>query len=270
MPRIRSTHPDQWTDEDFVELCPWGRLLAIALRNFADDNGVFEWKPKSIKMKIFPADDVDVDALLDALLMQRQVMRFASNDAPGKVFGAIRNFCKYQRPKKPNPLYPITKEVAEWCGCSGEMTLSESHQLPDEFPTGGEKPPQMEEVIGGDKGLGKPKPCPFSDFWGHWPNKVAKQAAEKSWKRLKLDDQREALDAVRNGWFDRWRLSQPTAQPIHATTFLNQERWRDEFPEPQFQTINGGQHGNTPRTDSTLDAIDAAARMRRSPAALGH
>ena len=32
MPRIRSLHPEQWSDEDFVELSYPARLLAIGIR----------------------------------------------------------------------------------------------------------------------------------------------------------------------------------------------------------------------------------------------
>ena len=78
MARIRSIHPGQWTDEDFVSLSPFARLLAIALRNEADDQGVFEWKPVTIKIKLFPADNVDVPALLDELVAARQIARIGS------------------------------------------------------------------------------------------------------------------------------------------------------------------------------------------------
>ena len=56
MPRIRSVHPGQWTDENFVSCRPTARLLALGLRNEADDQGIFEWKPLTLKMRLFAAD----------------------------------------------------------------------------------------------------------------------------------------------------------------------------------------------------------------------
>ncbi len=53
MARIRSIHPGQATDEDFVQCSPFARLLAIFVRNEADDHGVFKWKPVTLKMRIF-------------------------------------------------------------------------------------------------------------------------------------------------------------------------------------------------------------------------
>lgn len=115
MSRIRSIHPGQWTDEDFVELSLAGRLLSIGIRNEADDNGVFEWKPVGLKMRLFPADAIDVAALLDELVAANQIMQF---EAEGRRFGAIRNFRVYQRPKSPTCQFPTTPEVEKYVGIS--------------------------------------------------------------------------------------------------------------------------------------------------------
>jgi len=118
--RIRSVHPGQWTDEDFVECSFAARLLAIALRNEADDNGVFEWKPTGLKMRLFPADMISVAEILDELLAKNQVMRF---DVDGRTYGAVRNFRIYQRPRSPKAEYPITEAVELYVGeRSGDET----------------------------------------------------------------------------------------------------------------------------------------------------
>ena len=141
MPRIRSVHPGQWTDEDFVGCSMAARLLAIAIRNIADDEGVFEWKPVTIKMTVFPADDVNVTELLEELVLSRQVRRYTVD---GKAYGIIRNFKKYQRPKKPVSNHPLPN--------SAEMTAPKStpepEPVPDQFPTGGEVSPQRKEEGG--------------------------------------------------------------------------------------------------------------------------
>ncbi|MCM8736609.1 hypothetical protein M5E06_21005 [Azospirillum sp. A1-3] len=111
MARIRSTFPGQWTDEDFVECQPLARLLAISLRNEADDQGVFEWKPIGLKMRLLPADNVDINTLLADLEAHQQVKRFTVD---GKAYGAIRNFVKYQKPKKPTKVHPLPSSLRDW------------------------------------------------------------------------------------------------------------------------------------------------------------
>ena len=103
MARIRSTHPGQWTDEAFATLSPLAHLLAIGLRNEADDGGAFEWRPVQLKVRLLPLYDCDVAALLDEI-ERNEIVR--SYEAGGKRYGVIRNFCRYQSPDKPREIYP--------------------------------------------------------------------------------------------------------------------------------------------------------------------
>lgn len=111
MARIRSVYPGQWTDEAFVSLSPFARLLAIAIRTECDDRGVFEWKPITLKMRLLPADNVDMGALMAELAAADQI---ASYEIDGRQYGAVRNFCKFQRPKKPNYTHPVTDRVLNY------------------------------------------------------------------------------------------------------------------------------------------------------------
>ncbi|MEM8937132.1 MAG: hypothetical protein AAGC77_12055, partial [Pseudomonadota bacterium] len=97
MARIRSVHPGQWTDGEFVECSPLARLLCLALRNIADDRGAFRWKLKDIKMQCLPGDNCDVGELLSELVENCQVIKY---ELGGKEYGLILDFTQWQRPKK--------------------------------------------------------------------------------------------------------------------------------------------------------------------------
>lgn len=112
MPRIRSIHPGYWTDETIVSVSRDARLLFIGLWNECDDKGAFEWKPVSLKMRLFPVDDLDVVALLGELTRADLVRSYTAN---GRRFGAVRNFRQYQRPKKPNDLHPMPDSIRDFC-----------------------------------------------------------------------------------------------------------------------------------------------------------
>ena len=75
MPKIRGVKPDLWTDEDFVELSPYARLLWIGLWNYACDNGHLADKSKQIKMRVLPTDDVNCAELLRELAGQGLIER---------------------------------------------------------------------------------------------------------------------------------------------------------------------------------------------------
>lgn len=93
MPKIRGVKPEFWTDDAIVDLSIPARLLFIGLWNYACDNGHLDDKPKQIKMRILPADDVNVDELLDELEAHSRITRKS-----GTI--AIPKFAAHQRPHK--------------------------------------------------------------------------------------------------------------------------------------------------------------------------
>ncbi len=142
MSRIRSIHPGLWTDEAFVSLSSMARLLLIGMWNECDDKGTFVWSPLQLKMRILPADNVDAAALLVEIVTAGFVLKY---EIAGKSYGAVRNFAKFQRPKKPNDIHPATAQILFFCGISGEPAEPDTPEVPEELPTGGENTAQMED-----------------------------------------------------------------------------------------------------------------------------
>lgn len=144
MARIRSIHPGLFTDESFVSCSPLARLLVLGLWTEADDQGVFEWKPVTLKMRLLPVDGADVSALLGEIAEQNIIKRFEAN---GKSYGAVRNFRKYQRPKSPSAVHPMPADLRSYVAIS-EIAGDE----PAPFPPKAEIVPQMED---GGEGVGE-------------------------------------------------------------------------------------------------------------------
>lgn len=67
MAKMRGIKPELWTDDDLIECSPLARLLFIGMWSFMCDNGHLADKPRQIKLRVLPADDCDVDKLLDEL-----------------------------------------------------------------------------------------------------------------------------------------------------------------------------------------------------------
>lgn len=145
MSRIRSIHPGIWTDEAFMSLSAHARLLLMGLWTEAWDDGVFEWKPLTLKARIFPVDTVDVLALLEELSASGMIAQMTTSPKP---VGAIKNFQKYQRPKKPNSSGMMRDEWREYVGAASTPAPSgdgSSEPVPNQFPNTSEKSPQMED-----------------------------------------------------------------------------------------------------------------------------
>lgn len=202
MARIRSIHPDQWTDGAFMQLSPYGRLLVIALRNHADDNGVFAWNPFEIKARIFPMDDIDILQLLEELTKTNHVHPY---EVDGKAYGLLRNFHRYQSPRKPQFKLPVPDPIPNGYGLNPDYYTTNTTPGQNQLtPGNGSVPHQyrtstVEDRIGedrkgeerGPKGA-HPLPDPFI---------VTEEM--KEWRRTEepsVDEVRETLKFV-----DYWR-----------------------------------------------------------------
>lgn len=93
MAKIRGFKPDLWTDEDFVDLSPYARLLWMGLWSYACDNGHVADKSKQIKMRVLPTDDVNCAELLREIAEKDLIRRH-----DGVI--TIPNFTKHQKPDK--------------------------------------------------------------------------------------------------------------------------------------------------------------------------
>jgi hypothetical protein len=115
LPRIRNIKPEFWTDEKLVELGPWERLLFIGLWNFADDDGFLAYSPKRIKMQIFPADDVDLVALLEVLTEHSLITHYMCSDRSGSTHVIrVTNWAKHQKPNRPTPSKYLDMDLQEF------------------------------------------------------------------------------------------------------------------------------------------------------------
>lgn len=93
--RARNIKPGFFKNELLVELPFEYRLLFIGLWTLADREGRLEDRPTKIKMALFPADSVDVEAGLQALHDHRFILRY---EVGGKPFIAISAWGKHQNP----------------------------------------------------------------------------------------------------------------------------------------------------------------------------
>ncbi len=97
MARARNIKPGFFTNEELVELPFATRLLFIGLWTVADREGRLEDKPKRIKMHLFPADEIDVDAALGELQAAGFLARY---EVDGARYIQVLAFRKHQNPHR--------------------------------------------------------------------------------------------------------------------------------------------------------------------------
>jgi hypothetical protein len=237
MPKIRGVHPDIWTDEDFVELSPFARLLWIGMWNYACDNGHLADRSKQIKMRVLPTDDVNCADLLRELEINGRIVR-----RDGWI--TIPNFSKRQKPDK---RFWIICE-APGCAKPGDperKPRSAHHEPPPSHhePT----PSALGDVDGEGDGEGevKNKPCASADaeresefdvWWAAYPRKRGKGQAAKAYRAARKRASAETLLAAVQQQTPTLTARGPDYCPYPAT-WLNGERWADQpdalMPQPQ-------------------------------------
>ena len=140
MARIRSIHAELATDEAYMSMSLAAKAAWPLLWTQCDDQGVFEWKPLVLKARILPADMIDFGDILTELERLDRVRRFEIN---GRQMGVVRNFCRFQRPKKPKYTLIIPPEYRTYVGSdspSGELDDDDAPRVLQK----GEISPQME------------------------------------------------------------------------------------------------------------------------------
>lgn len=95
MARARNLKPSYFHDAELLDLDIPTRLLFAGLWCYADREGRLIDNPKQIKLDVFPADAVDVPAMLAQLATCGFIVRY---QARGQKVIQIKNFAKHQNP----------------------------------------------------------------------------------------------------------------------------------------------------------------------------
>lgn len=200
MARSRNIKPGFFQNEDLQELDFATRLFFIGLWTEADKEGRLEDRPKKLKNALFPADDVEVEQMLDGLAAYGFISRY---ERAGKKIIQIVKWAKHQNPHRreaPSTLPAETDEVAE-----------EEQQA--------ESGPQKADTE-----------ASFETFWKLYPRKTAKDNARKAF--AKINPNAELLAEImsslaKHATCQAWLKDDGQFIP-HAATWLNGKRWNDE------------------------------------------
>ncbi len=243
MARARNIKPGFFTNEDLVELPFSTRLLFIGLWTIADRAGRMEDKPKKIKMMLFPADDLNIDAALEELQKYGFLLRYEHG---GDRFIQVRAFCKHQNPHKDEKASTIPAPCEH--SANTVQTPEEEQLIPEQarlipdslnlIPDSLEPKPFASSVAEQKKHSPEKSdviPLAFAEFWKAWPAtelKTAKTECLKRWKTRCLESEAAAIvahvtaSARTKTWIDGFEPA-----PL---TYINQKRWQDGPPVAQI------------------------------------
>jgi hypothetical protein len=212
------------------------RLLLMGIWNECDDMGSFAWSPLTLKMRILPADNADASELLAEMVNAGIIMDY---EVAGKRYGAVRNFCQFQRPKKPNSTCPQTDEVRDWVNTEARSTRDGSAEVPNELPTNGKIHRQMED--GGGNGKIEIASSAEDVSAEPTPKPLTKQEVLEAWQErmvplgfpriAKMTGQRERMlnARLKDSTLDEWLAAFAAMERSAFLKGENDRGWRADF-----------------------------------------
>lgn len=215
--------PEFWSDDKITECSLSARLLFIGTWNFADDAGNLERSAKQIKARVFPADQVDCEPLIQELITHGLLTEYSVSE---KKYLHIQNFAKHQKINRPSaPHCPVI---------DGSPKSSEGSVR---TPRG-----KGRERKGRDIHARETARSPeFEAFWWAWPASARKQAQGacwEKWRKLGLDKHAAAIQrhvAAMKESVD-WRKDGGEYIPA-PLVYLNQRRWEGADTEPEQREL---------------------------------
>tara|TARA_Y100001963_G_scaffold27424_1_gene37351 strand:+ start:2070 stop:2894 length:825 start_codon:yes stop_codon:yes gene_type:complete len=206
---------ETYTDQKLIELEIEERFMFIGMTNFADDEGIHVNSAKMLKAEIFPADDISVEYVQNALDRMEELGLIRYN--ADRTLLRISNFLRHQTINRP---YPSKYEFIEEEGYDSNTT----HTLVRESSHPKNKNKKKKKV----KTNKKKESIEFRVWYDIYPKKIAKPKAESSFNAMMKEYSLEEIMDGTTRWVQYWENAHTEKRYIpHPATFLNQERFLD-------------------------------------------
>jgi hypothetical protein len=93
MSHVRTIKPEYFVHEGVNDMSVFARLMLPGIWTCSDKHGRFEWKPRTLKLKILPFDDVNFESLMLEAVAHGFITRY---EVGGQQYGLCMNWPKHQ------------------------------------------------------------------------------------------------------------------------------------------------------------------------------
>lgn len=275
MPRSRNIKYEFFTNDELADNDPLGRLLFIGLWTLADYKGDLIWKERRIKAKLLPYDDCDVNKL--AINLDKSgFIRFYSDGV--NLYARVVNFDSHQNPHKNEK--DKGSDIPEYCEQMRQAVdlitltinrdknrLNPEHSasdpadslslIPDSLsliPDSANQDPPMKN---NSSAIADDEEYLFELFWNSGIKKVNKKKTKPIFIKLvrQKKDKNEFVEFLINDVLERLKLGQMGFAEMHPTTYLNGERYNDDYPKEH-------KHNNQERLSTVEQSLRVGAEYK--------
>lgn len=255
MPRIRTIKPEFWDSPDTIRASLRGRLLYIAMWNWADDYGIGDANLNRLVSFAFPGDDVPASDFPTLASEVSGCFGVIFYEHLGRPYYWLPTWEKHQRTEKKARQHVPFPEDAKPAPDQGRGTSASSvgfsdasrgSTVPGTRGTGEQGELEEQGELGNGDQLTLTVPPTeqpsiddlFARWWTDYPRKVSKPAARRAFaaalgkvhpdRSTACDDLIAAIREHRRHWLDL--EGRPVDKIPHPATWLNAEAWNDELP----------------------------------------
>ncbi|MGO8683993.1 MAG: hypothetical protein ACLQUT_05370 [Thermoleophilia bacterium] len=298
--RNRIRKADYFSDGELLRWPRDKRTTYSGLWALAEDSGCLEDDPFNWKLLLWPSP-LDADITVDLLTTWRDEMIEAGKLIPYEVAGRrylfLLTFHKHEHPR--NPQFP-SLPLPPWVTATTHPTDTRKCLYDVDFdaiPAPGSPCTTFEQGSYKDATTPPAQPCPvqpgpvqslthmsdadapnvsmdsdFGLFYGPFPRKEKRAAAERRWKAMVQSDRLDAIAAVAH--YADYAANDPDAPLMLPATFLSKgdrcwTDWVDGIPESR-RRLGSGRNGRSETSSADLYEMAAemrAARLRGLPSA---
>lgn len=233
MARIRSIKPDAFTSDSLSGVSILARWTFAGLWTYCDDEGRGRADARLIKAALFPIDDKttlgDVQGALDELEQIGAICRYRLD---GKTYLHVPKWEQHQKINRPSesklPDCPACSGVTPEPSTSTHGAISEPSVSPPDRKGNREQGKEQGSESAQERAS---EPDRFAEFWTAYPRKTDKTKSRKAWDKATKNTEPAFLIAAAQQYANSKRGTEQRFI-LHASTWLNGERWQDEAPPP--------------------------------------
>lgn len=254
MARSRNIKPSFFSNEVLADAEPLARLLFIGLWTIADREGRLEYRPKKIKVEVLPYDDCNIEKLVSQLVKGGFITLY---EVENINYIQVVNFKKHQNPHMKEQASTIPAPDLHGAKLVQAQPLTDSLNLIPDSPIP----------------LPSKTAAPFfnfEEFWETYPRDQANGSKQEAEKKYKAAINRGATHAEIMLGLSRYvRYCQAGNFNKHASTWLNQQGWKEEWQIGKGNNYgNKHQNGGASTLDKTINTFELAKQMLDREAAM--
>lgn len=222
-------HATIWSSGQVARLSRDARLLFVGLIVLGDDDGRLKADPRLIRSQIFPYDDdvkvADVSKWMKEITDQKLVIEYEVEGERYMFHPKWENYQMLREDRRresniPAPLFEFSSPTTNGQPNDNQASTKSPRKISKDKVS---KEKGIDTSVESDKA--------FATFWDKYPKKVGKKAAWKAWQKIKWTPELNAkiTQGLENAILsDQWSKDQGRYIP-HAATWLNGERWDDDY-----------------------------------------